>query len=155
MCYNCNNNLNYLNLGISMNQYLEASEFMAKAPHSQYALTKLKELRAGGEECWKTATTEDFVKWKFSSLTRNVYTDYAILETDEDISVDIDGRKYIIAKIFKYTSNLDIYSLTLGISYEDGVRKDFVDYDELMSEWITLLETPLVGRTVGNGWRKM
>ena len=138
-----------------MNQYLEVDEFMAKAPYSQYALTKLKELREGGEEYWKTATTEDFVKWKFSSLERDIYTDYAILETDEDISVDIDGRKYIFAKIYKYESNLDIYSLSLGISYEYEVRKDFVDYDELMSEWITLLETPLVRRTVGNGWRTM
>ena len=138
-----------------MNQYLEVDEFMAKAPYSQYALTKLKELREGGEEYWKTATTEDFVKWKFSSLERDIYTDYAILETDEDISVDIDGRKYIFAKIYKHESNLDIYSLSLGLSYEYEVRKDFVDYDELMSEWITLLETPLVRRTVGNGWRKL
>ena len=133
---------------------ISVEEFFILAANSNFATTGLQQARESNPEIWNSKTTTDFIKWRFGTLLyKNFYTAVAFVETTETDSIDLGDYNYLIATVFKYPSNLEIYQLSLGTLSNPTFSKDFVDIAALRTEWYNLVyNTPAVFPTTTD-WR--
>lgn len=119
---------------------ITTEQFFTLAATSNFATTGLQKVRESNSEIWGSKTTTDFIEWRFSTLLyKNFYTAVAFVETNEHDSIDLGSSNYLIATVFKYPSNLEIYQLSLGTLSIPTFSKDFVDITALRTEWYNLV----------------
>ena len=144
VCYNVNiqvkHIVNYMLILPQPKNPINVEQFFILAADSNFVATALQQARELNPDIWESKTTTDFVNWRFGCLLyKNFYTAVAFIETTETDSIDLGDRNYLIATLWKYRSNLEIYQLSLGTLSIPSFSKDFVDTAALRQEWYNLV----------------